>query len=238
MKKCYTLSLLLAVCLWQGCDTRQQQTANTDMMVLIDRTDSLRDYPTVKSILEPLDVQHNKWRGIRITFSAISDKDLNDRIVVELPPQSEWNGNIVEREAQIRLFIKQVQSALDNMRSLPTCTHSIVYRAIARDANSLTASHATNKYLLVYSDLYENNDDLNFYRLSFIRELKQTPDKVERRIIKSMPLESLAHIKIWLLYNPTSFADNNRFMPIAELYKHLFENHGAQVHIATTFELP
>lgn len=240
MKTPLTITLLLAVCLWWGCDTPSQQTAKTDIVVLIDRTDrdSLRGYLTAQSILQPFDVQHNKWQSIRIVISTISDKDINDHIAVELPQQSEWNGNIVERGAQIQCFMKQVQTALDTMRNAPICLHSIVYRTIAREANTLAVSRATNKYLLVYSDLYENNGEVNFYRQSFIRELKQTPDKVEQQIIKTMPLNNMAHIQLSLLYNPTSFVDNNRFMPVATMYKHLFEAHGAQVQIATKFAMP
>ena len=238
MKPILTISLLLAICLWQGCDTQPQQTTDTQLTIIIDHTDSMRNYPTPESILQPLDIQHNKWSGFKITLTSISDKDVNDRIVVELPQQSEWSGNIVDRGLQIQHFNAQVQVALDTIRRAPTCAHSIVYRTIAREGNSLAAAHATNKYLLVYSNLYENNGDLNFYRPSFIRELKQTPDKEEQRMVKSMPLDSMAHVQLSLLYNPTSFADNNRFMPVAGLYKRLFEAHGATVHIATAFSQP
>jgi hypothetical protein len=238
MKPLLTITLLLAVCLWAGCDRQPQQNTNTEITVILDRTDSLRNYPTATDLLHPLALQHDKWQGVRITLTSISDKDLNNRVVLQLPHQSEWSGNIVERGAAIQYFTKTVQHSLDSMRNAPTCTHSIVYRIIAREANSLAISPATNRYLLVYSNLYENSAGLNFYSPPFMRELKQAPDKVEQRMLKSTPLGSMANVQLYLLYNPASFADNNMFMPIAGMYRHLFESHRARVHVATQFALP
>jgi len=237
MKKVYTLALLMAVCLWWGCEL-QQSHHTTNMSIVFDRTDSIRSYPTTQILLSPFDLMHDKFQGIHLVFTTISDKDLNGRTVIDLKPQNELTSNIVERDADIKRFTIQVQRALDSFRDASTCGHSIVFRTIAREANSLAALKADNKYLVVYSDLYEANDSVNFYHQNIQQQIRQHPDRIAAQLERSLPLQRTAGVALWLLYEPKSFADNNAFMQVATMYKHLFEAHGAQVHIATQFGLP
>jgi len=237
MKMLKLTSPLLAVCLWWGCGL-QQSPHTTDICIVFDRTDSIRNYPTAQILLSPFDLAHEKFQGIHMVFTTISDKDLNGRIEIDLKSQNELTSNIVERDADIKRFTIRVQHTLDSMRNEPTCSHSIVFRTIAREANSLAVSRADNKYLMVFSDLYEANDSVNFYHQNIQQQIRQHPDTVTARLERSLPLQRLGGVAIWLLYEPKSFADNNVFMPVATMYKHLFEAQGAQVHIATQFAVP
>lgn len=238
MKQTIITSLLLAACLWQGCGTGAQAPVTTAMTAVFDRTDSIRNFPNAQTLLSPLNLAQDKFQGIHIVLTTISDKDVNARTILDLKPENEWTGNVVERDDDIRRFVMQVQRALDSMRNMPACSHSIVYRAIAREANALAARRAGNKYLVVFSDLYEADDSINFYHKSVLQRIRQHPDTVAAQLEKSLPVQPLAGLKVWLLYDPKSFADNNAFMPVATMYQRMLERHGATVHVATQFAEP
>lgn len=238
MKAIHLITLLLAACLWLGCGLQHQGPRTTNMSIVFDRTDSIRNYPATPILLSPFDLARDEYQGITITLTTISDKDINPRTIIALRPQNEWTSNIVERKEQISKFTTQVQHALDSMRNMTACGHSIVNRTVAREANALASSHADSRYLLVYSDLYELNDRVNFYRRNVLQQIRQHPEAIAAQFEKTLPLQRLGGIAVWLLYEPKSFADNNAFMPIATMYQGMLEQRGATVHIATQFTLP
>lgn len=237
MKPIQLTTLLLAACLWQGCGIIPQ-TPTTNMTILFDHTDSIENFPTAQMLLSPFDLANNKFQGIKIVFTALSDLDINPRTIIELKPENELTSNIVERNNAINAFTEQVRHALDSMRTAPTALHSIVYRAIAREANALASSHADNKFLLVYSNGYENNGDINFYRPNEAKLLRRHPDSIAKQLIATEPLRQLNGVQVFLLYKPLSFSDNYRFTPVADLYKSLFVTHGAIFTAAAQFARP
>ncbi|QKJ32470.1 hypothetical protein HQ865_22790 [Mucilaginibacter mali] len=232
------IALLPAVCLLQACGIVPQTPASSDMTVVFDRTDSIRNCPDAQTLLSPFDLERDRFQGLHIVLTTASDVDVNGRTVIDLKPQNELTSNIVDREKDISRFATQIQQALDSIRREPPCGHSIVYRAVAREANALASSSSTNKYLLVYSDLLEANGEVSFYRAGQLREIRRHPDTVSQLLESGLPLQPLAGMQVFLLYEPRSFADNGAFMPVAAMYRRMLERHGATVHVAAQFSRP
>jgi len=97
----------------------------------------------------------------------------------------------------------------------------------------LSASPAKEKYFLIYSDLMEN-DEVSFYDHTTLALLYNHPQIIRQRLEKSVDLHNLPGIRVWLLYEPASFNENNTYMAITHIYKQLLEAKGATVHIEDT----
>eukprot|EP01039_Chlorochromonas_danica_P016474 gene16474-19480_t len=135
---------------------------DTDIAMLIDQTDTMTSYPSADGVTAPLGLQQNPWQGVRVRLAAITDKDINETTVISLDKESEWSGNRIIRMARVQRFKRQLAAQLATMKANHPCQHSIVFRTVARQAKALAASPCRNRYLLVWSDLYEN-DEVNFY---------------------------------------------------------------------------
>ena len=119
---------------------------------------------------------------------------------------------------------------------MPTCAHSIVYRTIAREANTIATSRATYKHLLVFSDLAEHTPDISFYDPRTIDHLQKSPQSFAQQLEATLPLKQLNGVDVWFLYNPSNYAKNNAYMKIAGFYQHMFTAHGAVPHVANKFQ--
>jgi hypothetical protein len=233
-----TICLLTAVtCACFACNTRQQ-SVDTDITLVVDRTDNVILHPTADGIISQLGLQDSPWQGIRIKLTYVSDLDINPTTVIALEKENEWGGNLTVRRAKVQRFKNQLRECLQKMRRADTCQHSIIYRTIARQASNLATSPSTKKYLLVWSNLRENADNINFYDPQTFGLLKTSPQRIRQRLEATCPLSRLKGINVWLLYNPTSYRDNNSYMPLAGFYQHLLESHGAKVHLDSKFLVP
>jgi hypothetical protein len=235
MKKTIKFSLLAIA--FGLCASCKNDTASfdTDLTVIVDKTDRMTAYPTADEITSQLGLKDDLWQGVRITATYISDKDINDVTVLTLESENQWSGNIMMRKAKIQHFVKQLQHCLSEMKYSGTCPYSIIYRTIARQADKLATSNAHRKLLLVYSDLYENDTDLNFYERNKMNRLRTNPLSIALQLETTEPLKRLIGLQMWLIYNPTSYKQNQAYMTIAEFYQHLFTTHGAVTHIANKF---
>jgi len=236
MKTTIRYLLLFIGCLCCSCNS-QPNNFDTEMAIVFDETDSLTtQYPTAEAITAPLELRDDPWQGIRIVLTYISDKDVNNSTVVSLPSENAWTGNSAIRRAQVHAFTAQLQRALTAMKPKGTCAHSIVFRTIAAQANRLTQSQVSHKLLLVYSDLNENSD-VTFYNKHVLDTLRTRPKIIEERLNRSAPLTALNGVGVWFLYTPSTYTANNTYMTIANFYKHIFEQHGATIHISNKFQI-
>eukprot|EP01037_Dinobryon_pediforme_P007928 gene7928-8000_t len=203
---------------------------DTDIAMLIDQTDTMTSYPSADGVTAPLGLQQNPWQGVRVRLAAITDKDINETTVISLDKESEWSGNRIIRMARVQRFKRQLAAQLATMKANHPCQHSIVFRTVARQAKALAASPCRNRYLLVWSDLYEN-DEVNFYDSQIINLIKTSPQGIRRKLEATNAIADLHGLKVSLLFTPTSYKQNNRYMVIANFYQQLLTAHGATVHI-------
>jgi|SRR6185312_12265944 len=213
-----------------GCSSSPSATNTTELTILIDQSDPLRLCPDAGAITAELGLKQNIWQGIRITITTISDKDINQLTVVTIEPESRWTGNTIIRNAKIERFRRELHTALAEAEKPSILGHSIIYRAIAKALNRLAATPSKKKYLLVYSNLVEN-DEVNFYDRKTLSEVKEHPERIRQQLEKTASIGKVPGIQVWLLYEPASFEENNTYMGIANFYKQLLEPNGAAVHI-------
>jgi hypothetical protein len=228
----YCLLLIISV-MCSACTT-QQPLFDTDITIIVDRTDPMALYPTAEAVTAPLGLNRNPWQGVRVAVTYISDRDINQTSMVTLDRESEWSCNLTIRKAKVQHFVRQLHHCLTGVKSANFCQHSIIYRTIARQANMLAASLAPAKYLLVYSNLYEN-DEVNFYDPQLFDMIRNSPQSIQKRLGAATPIGALTGLQVWLLFNPVSYKENNNYMVLAGFYQHLLQEHGATVHIGNKF---
>lgn len=228
------IPLFIALLPYSSC-TETTSVFDIEMAIVVDKTDRMSIYPTADEIISQLELKDNPWQGVRITATYISDRDVNDVTVLQLDAENEWSGNMMIRKAKIKHFVKGLQECLSAMKYSGTCPYSIVYRTVARQANRLAASNSNKKFLLIYSDLYENTADMSFYDPKIITRLQQHPQSIEAQFEATVPLGSLSGLNVWLIYNPANYRENSAYMAIANFYQRLFTEHGAVTHIANKF---
>lgn len=138
----YYIALILAVaCI--GCT--QATHYDTEISVLIDRTDRLSVYPTAELILALAELTDNTWQGVKIRVSYISDKDINEETIFALPQQNRLWYSTKKREAEVARFLKNLSLFFESVDTTSTFGHSIIYRSVARHANILSTSSARKK---------------------------------------------------------------------------------------------
>lgn len=226
--------LLLIVSVMCGACITQQPALDADMTIVIDQTDPMVLYPTAEAVTAPLGLNRNPWQGVRVAVTYISDKDINQTSMVTLGRESAWSGNLAIRKAKVQHFIRQLHHCLTGMKSANFCQHSIIYRTIARQVNMLAVSPASAKFLLVYSNLYEN-DEVNFYDPQTFELIRNSPQSIQKRLEAATPIAALRGLQVWLLFNPASYKENNNYMVLAGFYQRLLQAHGATVHIENQF---
>lgn len=225
----YYIALILAVASI-GCTT-QATHYDTEISVLIDRTDRLSVYPTAERILALAELTENTWQGVKIRVSYISDKDINEETIFALPQQNRLLYGIKKREAEVARFVKNLSGFFASVDTTSTFGHSIIYRSVARHANILSTSHARKKHLLVYSNMMENSEVWNFYDPATLTVIRENPEAVCQVIERSVPLGTLSGVDIWLLHTPATYEENTIYMSVARVWATLFEQKGARVHI-------
>jgi hypothetical protein len=232
MKSIINYSLLLFI-LSLGC-SNAPTGLDTAMVIIVDKTDPLLVYPTTDDVSVHLGLKQDIWQGIQVTVTCISDKDVNDTEVITLEKESRWAGNTTLRKAQVAHFIDELRKALGQTTGKESLGHSIIYRSVAKQLNELKTARANKKYLLIYSDLMEN-DGVNFYDPETFSLLQVKPDSIGQRLENTVSIQNLNGVDVWLLYEPPTYLANHTYRITAGFYKQLLESKGATTHIEKSF---
>ena len=236
MKKIINYIIMLLIgCFCMAC-SKEPLKNDKEVVMLIDESDPLRLKPDADEISSQLGLKQDIWQGIKVLITYISDKDINTEKVISLEKAAMLSGNKQLRTLQVEHFKKELRAALSGAHTSGSLNNSIIYRTVARHLNELSASTAKSKYLMLYSDLMEN-DEISFYNPATLSLLRTHPDVIRQRLERTIKLRNLTGIQVWLLYEPKSFNENNTYMAAANLYKQMLEAKGATVHIANTLNL-
>lgn len=222
---------------FSACDEQQTERFDTAETIMIDQTDPLPVYPTTPIILEPFQLKDNPWQGISIKIVGVTDKEVNRTETISLPKENEYTGNIALRTARVERFKQELTRCLASFDSVRNLPRSIIFRAVAQQASELAHTSAPHRLLLLYSNL-EENSNVNFYEPGTLSLLQHDPAIIRKRLTEGVTLPNLAGVQLWLLYAPTTYKQNNIYMPIAHLYKQVYKEHRAEVHVESQFAQP
>ena len=167
--------------------------------------------------------------GQLVSIAGITEMPIGLVSRFEIAPEaSKWLGNELKRTTHI----KSIQGAIqDRLSSLEYKDRggSVIFKTIASQLNWLKQSPATNKTLLVKSDLMEYSSYGNFYRLDSLEQFKSC---ILEEFPRRYPADDLQGIKVYfLLPKGLDRAQAAQFEQLALLYKELLESNHAEVVI-------
>ncbi len=202
----------------------------TAVSVIQDITDEQVAKPQFEEIESLFDFKNNQWDGAVFSYSTLTNVSLNQSLKITLKSQKLYTSNEFERSKDLDEFIKSIKGILDKKSEIGK-RNSSVYIPIVHALQLLKETKANKKFLLIYSDLMENDPGMSLYDAKLLQEMIDEPDSVLKRFEQKGILPELNGISIYLIYRPNSIESDARFQIVSTFYKHVFGQKGAQVYI-------
>jgi len=225
--------------IFYGCGFSNEAATSFDTasVLLIDRTDK-QVRITEGAISKFFHIDENRWQGLEIRLSTISDIDFNSSTIVKLEPEIAELSNSDIRDAKIARFKNDLRIALSRIYASDSSKpNSVIYRTVAKCANWLAGEPAKKKTMISATDLYENGDSASsFYNPEMQGLIKDKPSMVAQKLEQDCPLCNLNGMNLYFLYAPKGFSENEKYLNITKVYKTIFEQHGAILHFDSSLE--
>jgi hypothetical protein len=241
-----TIKLLVCLlCLLASCCKRHSRTvaSATDITVISDLTDSFLLYPLSEPILALYDFNGNADQAARFQLVLISDKRYNPSETATLESgaiteEHNTNDDIELREQVVYAFqdaIRKIITELPKRFPVHPLGHSECFATVASELQRLATNEASQRILIIYSDLAENTEDFSLYRDHDERLLQDNPRKVLHILQKKCSLpDNLTGISVYLVYNPPNRESDIRYSRIVALYQSALKARGARVIIQSS----
>ena len=201
--------------------------------VLVDVTEEFEVTPQADYFKRSFGFQNDLWVGSILRLRTLSEIVYGHVFEHELLSAVQWFSNEGQRTGEINHFFKSIESSIDTINSMQTeRIQSSIYKTIVDELMMVTASSATKKMVYVFSDLREHSEVLNTYQSSVLRQLYSKPNEIKEQLQQTATLPNLTGISIYIIYQPTSFETAKPFEAMAGIYKSLFTDQGASVHIS------
>lgn len=205
-----------------------------EIVLFIDKTDIQKEQIKVEDITPILELDNHIWKHNKVWFQTLSNYEYNNVKSVELPCTFFLFSSPKKRKKMINVFTTNIDSTLKEIYRADTGkARSSIYEPLVREVNKLVQTKASKKIMIVESDLQENTTFFSIYRESDYTQLQTHSEQVITRLEKLLPLKNIQGIDIYLIYQPKSDTDNERFILMANLFKDIFEKKGAHVHIGS-----
>ena len=210
------------------------QTDNSEVTVVVDITDSLPAtmHIDAEAILAQSGLSKNKWEKVLVRVMAITEYDYNEIRVLTLPDRFLLFSNPIDRDTEIDAFNKQLSATINSVVKEQTKKQrSNIYVSLVHELNKLATSKAKHKALILYSDLCENTPLFTIYGCSNYLKLKEHPDAVRKILFSAARPNDLHGVSIFFTYKPESIRSNDAFTLMYNLFKDIFFEAGADVHV-------
>lgn len=226
-----TLSLVSAILisislgLLFSCASKSQLTL---ISVMVDNTDKEHiDKPNVSELFTIASIdtlkQESLVNGLHLKIIPITQVDFNKGNVFKLPSVNYNDMNILVRRREIHNYIQDVQASLDALES-HELNHSSIYIPFVQEMNRLAKTQGDHKYLLLYSDLSDNDPQVfNAYK-----NYNLPTDEIVKTLEKHGTLNSIDSVTVIVKYYPKDETDNIRFRAMTKVYKTIIEKNGGK----------
>ncbi len=236
-KLALTLIILAAACLiWASCNTIPPSHS---LVYMVDLTEEYYR-PTTFELLQSLSItiQDGNARE-EITIRPITELTFNQAHAFILPAlQNELLGNELDRNRELKRYYSNIQTTLDTLSmQAAKRERSVIYEPMMQELTRLANSKAEHKTLSLQSDLMELSGLANFYKSQTLQQLRDKPELLREVFEAKYPLPNLNGITVYLIHQPVSPEDNDRYSIISAFYKGILEEHGATVHISANLSI-
>ena len=207
----------------------------TAISLLRDDTDSNLTKPN-SEVVNLYGINDSKLRdGFVFRERSISDVALKHVKQENVKPATYLNSDNNSRIAELKAFKSHVMHYIDSLVAEPykPKSNSLVYQAITSELTHLQQTGATNKYMIIYSDMLQNSDEFSFYKEKDFAEAKLHPDKVVTRFENMGTMPNLTGVKIYIINTPRSYNDEKKFNVAISVFKILVEQKHGELIVAS-----
>jgi hypothetical protein len=239
MKK---LSIIFALFVVASCNKKQNTPSPVHASctsVIDDRTDSFALHPLADPILSICDFQCDRDQEASLRLVLLTDKLLNPIEEIHLSDgkaseAKNVNDEVDNREQLVYSYCDAFRNAVDNLPKRfvagGTLQHSECFATIASEMEYLSGNRASQKTLIVFSDLQENSDVFSCYTPSSLKLLQNHPEKVAVLLQSRHPLpRNLVGITVYFVYLPLTRQQDQQFSAMVDIYRRLLKERGARV---------
>jgi len=218
-----TIVIIVLGMLLLSCTT--SSNGRTTVSVLHDITEN--DFivvPTYTALVSELKLEDNLWDHHRFRYGYLTDIKHNNRYEIYIDKQTALFGNDFQRKKEISAIKKGIKSVLENPKDSLGHNHSSIWEPLVQEIYELQKDNLHRSTLYVYSDLRENNADwFSIYRNSDSLLLAHNPKQVERLYLdKATSLNPSDLVKVIVVFQPRTIAEDTSFTQISQLYKGVF----------------
>jgi hypothetical protein len=241
------LSLILTViCILAACskNSSPRMCHTTDICVIHDLTDSFDLQPAIEPILSLYNFQEDKDRAASFRLVLITDKQLNPAEEIHLEEgtiteRQNINEEIDYREQLVYSFYDAVRTSFTDFQKRyahsSSLGHSECFATISSELNRLASNKASQRTLIVFSDLQENEDIFSCYSKQGRYLFGTYPAKVAALLQKRTPLpNNLRDVTVYFVFNPKDRDQDRHFSEMVHIYRELLGERGARVVVQAT----
>jgi len=226
MKAIYTLLILL---LLMSCE---DNTMTKTISVLKDTTEAdFKARPEAETIITKFGLETNKWQAITFRYKRITHVSHTPQQEISLESGTSFVDNELERDNKVAFFKKELKKMLQDSISEGK-QHSAIFKPLVKEIITLQQDSSSTSTIYLFSDLQENDPSFfSVYNPYHLKTLEQQPDKVKQRFMETAEgiLGQAQKVKIIVIYEPTTIAQDQKFTQMKLLYQSIFKALG--VHI-------
>lgn len=237
------ISLALFFSALTSCN-KEPKLPKTFVACAYDITDSIVSVPNASNILRLYNFAAHKNEAATFYLLPITDHKINTAYAYHLGTTDETEMNNVQhqpnyRDACINRLCRSVNYSITTTNSefekSGPANQSECYYTICRLLQQVAESKCENRYLLIYSNLFENNRTFSVFNSGDKAKLFKDPNCIWGKLVKIAPLpESLHGIKIFIVYTSNNQGDEATFLQMFAMYKSNLERLGAKVEYVSS----
>jgi len=224
--------VFLTALLFVSCE--MSNTKALAITILADRTDPIIPIPKGNDLhpLMHLEAYPNSQMNIRM--QNIGNVDISPVYHVQLEVGSMFD-NTLQRKAHIKRFYTEVDTLIkrENARDFDYKSSSVL-KPLVTQLQTLANFKASDKHLILYSDLAEFSDIYNVYDYKSLLALQEHPRVVAEALKSKLEIPNLKGVTLHIVYYPKTNAQNRLFRQMLLVYRELFKSSGLQIHIGLT----
>lgn len=221
--------VILITVLFISCEMNNTKTSA--ITILADRTDPIIPMPKGSDVHAMLDLNTHPNTGLNIRLQNVGNVDFSPVYHIELKAGSMFD-NTLQRKTYIKRFYKELDSVIEreNARNFDYKSSSIL-KPLVTQLQALSNSNASEKHLILYSDLAEFSDIYNVYDYQSLKQLQKHPMVVAEELKSKLEIPNLENQTLHIVYYPKTNAQNRLFQQMLLIYREVFKASGLQIQV-------
>lgn len=230
MKTHYKLFVFLTLLFGTGCSRVTDPLSGIAVTVMVDITDNSIYHITGADLFNRCYPDDSQFEELWLSIYPISDIRLTPQYICTIPRQSFLFGNSTLRARDIKRYENTVDTMLQKLYSdQQELHHSRIMIPLARCAKELMKRTEKERFLIVDSDLMENTEAWNCYAPGSMRQVKEDPKKVLKKMLQGEDFPDVRGLTVYLLHMPGSVKDDDQYWVMSDFFRNVLEEHGARV---------